>query len=249
MDISAQLNRFQPITLEQMSSIRLMNRVDTKYVVTLPKLCSILADAQGEYYVQEIDGDRLPGYSTAYLDTQDHQMYNMHERGRSVREKIRVRTYEASGLNFLEVKNKSNRGRTDKKRVAVPNRTEIASADAKRLLLKHAWFQLANLHYCLENHFSRITLVNRALTERLTIDLDLRFRNLDTGHSVNLPKIAIIEVKRDGRVPSPIMQILRKHRQVPCGFSKYCIGMAMTDQSLHCNRIKPRLRMIDKMCG
>ena len=33
----------------------------------------------------------------------------------------------------------------------------------------------------------------------------------------------------------------------PMGFSKYIIGTALTDSTLHCNRIKPRLRKIEKM--
>ena len=46
-------------------------------------------------------------------------MYLAHQNGRVIREKIRVRTYVSSGLTFLEVKNKNNKGRTDKKRIRV----------------------------------------------------------------------------------------------------------------------------------
>ena len=50
------LNNFDPITLEQMSAIRLMNRTDTKFVTTLPKLEQLLTMAKDDYFVQEIDG-------------------------------------------------------------------------------------------------------------------------------------------------------------------------------------------------
>ena len=36
------LNRFEPITLEDMKDIRLMNRIDTKFVTTMPVLRQLL---------------------------------------------------------------------------------------------------------------------------------------------------------------------------------------------------------------
>jgi hypothetical protein len=50
-------------------------------------------------------------YETTYLDTEGREMFMAHQNGRTVREKIRVRTYKDSGLTFLEVKNK-NKQRT-----------------------------------------------------------------------------------------------------------------------------------------
>lgn len=52
------LNHFDPITLEQMSGIRLMNRTDTKFVTTRSRLEQLLMLAKDDYYVQEIDGER-----------------------------------------------------------------------------------------------------------------------------------------------------------------------------------------------
>ena len=42
----------EPITLEQMSGIRLMNRLDTKYVASKEQLVKLLALVQDKYYVQ-----------------------------------------------------------------------------------------------------------------------------------------------------------------------------------------------------
>ena len=48
-----------PITLEEMSGIKLMNRTDTKFVATLRQLNSFLIAVQGKYYIQEINGKRI----------------------------------------------------------------------------------------------------------------------------------------------------------------------------------------------
>ena len=51
------LGTFAPITLEQMSSVKLMNRTDTKFVTNMAKLRLLLQMAQADYDVQEIDGE------------------------------------------------------------------------------------------------------------------------------------------------------------------------------------------------
>ena len=61
------IRKFEPISLDEMSGIRLMNRIDTKFVTTMPVLTRLLAMAQGEYLAQEIDGERNMLYHTTYL--------------------------------------------------------------------------------------------------------------------------------------------------------------------------------------
>ena len=53
------LDRFAPISLEEMSSIRLMNRTDCKYLANEKQLESLLQMASGEYMIQSIDGLRV----------------------------------------------------------------------------------------------------------------------------------------------------------------------------------------------
>ena len=52
-DINELLSTMTPITLEQMSDIRLMNRLDTKYVASKEQLVQLLKMVQDKYYVQE----------------------------------------------------------------------------------------------------------------------------------------------------------------------------------------------------
>ena len=101
--IKEEAYKLPPITLEEMSGIKLMNRTDTKYVATINQLLAFLKAVEGKYYIQEIDGIRLASYHTTYFDTEDNEMYVMHHNGKLVREKIRVRTYEDSQITFLEV--------------------------------------------------------------------------------------------------------------------------------------------------
>lgn len=248
------LRQFAPITLDEMSGIRLMNRTDTKFVTTREMLERLLLLAQPDYYVQQIDDSRIAAYYTVYFDTPDCAMYTAHETGHTNRQKIRVRSYVDSHLNFLEVKTKNNRSRTKKKRVSLDNFDPENNDCFSMLDTRFSAFLRENLRYApqllcrqLENRFDRITLVNRGKTERLTIDTHLRFHNLVTDDFRFMNDVVIIELKRDGLVPSPILGHLRQLRIKPHGFSKYVIGSALTNNALHCNRLKPKLNDITKI--
>ena len=247
--IITRANKLPPISLEEMSGIKLMNRTDTKYVATINQLLAFLQAVEGKYYIQEIDGVRLASYHTTYFDTEDNEMYVMHHNGKLVREKIRVRTYEDSQITFLEVKNKNNHKRTNKKRIEV-RAVDSLSHEQERVipfLGKHAWYKLDEIRPVIENRFNRITLVNFGKTERLTIDFNLRFHNLLTDDVRKLEHVTIIELKRDGNVSSPSLDIFRKLRIRRSGFSKYCIGCALTNKNLKRNNFKERLNLIRKL--
>lgn len=238
-----------PITLEEMSGIKLMNRTDTKFVASLEQLQAFLLAVRGKYYIQEINGKRIASYHTTYFDTTDYQMYSIHHAGRQVREKIRVRTYIDSDDTFFEIKNKNNHGRTKKKRISIKGHHAIEQEreNIVPFMAKHAWYTIDEISPVIENWFSRITLVNFEKTERLTIDFDLRFHHLKSERYNKLQHVAIIELKRDGNVPSPALELLRETRIKRSGFSKYCIGSALTNSKLKSNNFKERLRMIEKI--
>lgn len=250
------IGTYTPITLEQMSSIRLMNRTDTKFVTTRSRLMLLLELARKQYHVQETGQLRIIPYYTTYFDTDDFNMYVTHQNGHANRQKLRIRSYVASGLSFLEVKTKDNHKRTRKKRVELtPDLVEEARKgtisfeqgnDYCDFLNKHLRYEPQSVRQSLENNFNRITLVNHGLTERLTIDIDLRFHNLITQNDANLSQLAIIELKRDSLAPSPILDMLLQLRIMPMGFSKYCMGSALTNTSLKTNRFKERLRLIER---
>ena len=61
------LRQFETITLDEMRDIRLMNRIDTKFVTTVPVLRQLLQLARDEYYVQQVDGEVIAPYYTLYF--------------------------------------------------------------------------------------------------------------------------------------------------------------------------------------
>lgn len=242
-EIEARLATFAPISLDEMANVRLMNRTDTKYVIRLDELPALLTQAQGGYMAQETDGRRLMAYRTTYYDTADWQTLRAHTTGRHSREKIRVRTC-TSGLTFVEVKRKS-KGRTKKSRMATSRRADgQMTAEAKDFVDSHSHYTSASLTPALGNSFWRITLVNNEKTERLTIDLWIAVENLRNGMCASLPNAVVVEVKRDGRKASRMVDWLRSRGVRPCGFSKYAYGALITDHTLPMGKMKPKMRQL-----
>ena len=165
----------EPISLKEMDSIKLMNRIDKKYMINISRLPLLLQMAANDYYVQFTDGQRRFVYRSCYYDTPDADFYRIHQSGRLRRQKIRVREYVSSHLTFLEIKNKSNKGRTSKKRIEVPNTEVLDQETARAYIDANAEFGSSQIAKRLQNSFYRITLVNKKKTERLTIDIKINF--------------------------------------------------------------------------
>jgi hypothetical protein len=244
------LARLTPIGLEEMGAIRLMDRTDTKFVAPaslLPALVEAMAEG---FRVQEVDGIRVAEYATQYLDTPDLQMFLMHQNGKLNRQKVRLRSYCDSDASFLEVKRKSNRGRTTKRRVPV----EVSRLDSmeeleseRQFLEETTGFGLGALVPSLATGFRRITFVNWRESERITVDVNLRFENCRTGRTKALEELMIIELKRDGGQRSEFREILKGLRIKKTSFSKYCMGVVLTDPWVKQNRFKMKLTMINKL--
>lgn len=249
-EIQAALQQMRTITLSEMKSIKLMNRIDTKYMADSRQLLQILAAARHDYRVQNIDSELISRYDTIYFDTADVAMYQRHHDRRLQRQKIRTRKYVTSDIAFVEIKNKTNKGRTKKVRTAIGDaawhdfRTD---ADATRFVAMRTPYDVAALMPQVRTRFDRITLVNDAKTERLTIDMNLTFSNYTTLHNTSLNTLIIIELKQNGQADSPMKRILRDLRIFPAKISKYCIGTALTNPNVKSNRFKPKIRKIEKI--
>lgn len=255
------IRSFEPISLAQMESVKLMNRIDTKFAVPMAVLPAILEAAQADYYSQEIDGKRIATYDTMYYDTDTLDMYVRHHDRQLVRQKIRVRQYVDSHLTFLEIKRKNNKGRTNKKRIVVPGfdisadtpsilkhkRKEDETVTVASFIDSKSRYHWNDISPHLWTKFHRITLVNKAKTERLTIDMDLVWDNVISGEKKSFSELVIIELKRDGNVPSKMTHIMLDHRIHPLKISKYCIGTALTTPGIKKNRFKKKIRSIEKL--
>ncbi|MCQ2095896.1 MAG: polyphosphate polymerase domain-containing protein [Bacteroidaceae bacterium] len=243
------INGMPPIGLDEMESIRLMNRLDTKFVTTKRHLIELLGMLQGKYYSQDIHSIRICPYRTTYFDTDDHAQYMQHHNKKGHRTKVRVRTYLVDGdVTFLEVKGKNNHGRTKKKRIRIDSLERAQETEGVcELVHRKTGFQFKSMHPVVQNLFDRITLVNMSKTERLTIDFNIRFHNFETGLDADSDQLVIVELKRDGNVFSPVTNLLRDLHIHPTGFSKCCIGMCWTDPDLRQNNFKAKIRRLKKI--
>lgn len=243
--------RMGVISLDEMDAIKLMNRIDSKFVTDEATLLRVLEDAADQgYRVCTIGGQPVTAYYSVYYDTPDLFMYTAHETGRKTRQKVRVRTYLISGDTYLEIKRKQNNGRTKKKRIPLPvdERMDFSGDKAAAdFLAGKSWFKADGIFPECTTEFDRITLVNAAKTERLTIDLNLHFHNFSSGLDANLKDAVIIELKQDGRADSQMKGILLEHRIHPFRISKYCMGVMLTDPRARANRFKEKLRMVEKI--
>ena len=174
----------------------------------------LLRRAVDKYSVQVIGDVRACRYSTLYYDTDDLEMYTVHQNRKLTRQKIRSRTYVESGITFIEVKNKTNKGRTKKKRIAIDESyfaRVSESPEAAAFLRERANYAPEAIKPALATIFDRITLVNHAHTERLTIDMNLRFVNMRTEpHTeAKIDRMVTVELKQDGLCYSPMKEILQ----------------------------------------
>lgn len=247
------LRDMRPITLDEMRGVRLMNRIDTKYVISDEEVITLLSEAAKRGYRVQVIGDRRAArYDTLYFDTADRAMYIAHHNRQLKRQKIRTRQYVESGICFLEIKNKSNRGRTHKLRVEIDNgemRDFCGNDKAMALFNENSWHALPTLSPALSTRFVRITLVNAQFTERITIDTNLRYKDLRSGRSGEIRGMAIVEIKQEGNCDSVAKQILGQMRIAPMKISKYCLGTSLTVEGVKRNRMKEKLRAIEKRIG
>lgn len=237
---------FQPILLEEMDKVKLMNRTDRKYWFTLSELQSVLNTVKQHYFLLNINGESQMPYSTTYFDTVTNEMFKAHHNGKLNRFKIRKRNYVSSGIGFLEIKFKNNKGRTIKKRIPADVKDLRFTQKEEDFIQNITPFDAKNLQTSLFNEFTRLTLVNKNFKERCTIDLDLNFKM--NNKNINLKDLVIVEIKSEGNSNiSPLTLALREHRLKASGFSKYCVGRTVTDGSLKRNNFKSKIRKIEKV--
>ncbi|MBN4049756.1 VTC domain-containing protein, partial [Bacteroidales bacterium AH-315-N07] len=156
------------------------------------------------------------------------------------------RKYVESDKLYLEVKFKSNKGRTVKERISRTNIKPDFKGRSGKLIEKITNIDPSLLKEKLLVCYSRITLVSNDLKERVTIDTNLTFK---TENSEKLIQDLVIgEVKQDKlSLNSEFVQLMRTAKIQPMRISKYCIGAALMYNKLKQNRFKPKLLMLNKI--
>ncbi len=134
--LSATLERLDPISLEEMDEVRLMDRVDTKFTFRNEQLPQVLPAVLDRYRILEIKGQRASHYQTLYFDTGQLALYLQHHRGKLARHKIRCRRYVESDVCFFEIKTKTNKDRTQKQRISCNKIVSEIAGESEELLKK-----------------------------------------------------------------------------------------------------------------
>ena len=246
--IKSSLSGLGAISLKEVQKASLMRRKDSKYVFDVGMLPALLEKVSADYRVMEIEGVRAQNYQTFYYDTPEFDMYFKHHRGIVNRHKIRFRKYGTSNDIFLEVKKKNAKGVTVKNRMEAANSEMSIQSTEEEFLNEYTPFACDQIIPVLENSFNRITLVNATQTERITLDFNLWFSSTLTDNSIEVPGVAIAEIKYgDHLAGSKFHAALREVKITPGRISKYCIGMALLNPDLKQNLFKQKVRKFSKI--
>ena len=236
---------FRPISLDEMNGVRLMSRFDTKFVLGINKLTDLLERIEPFYRILEINNNRIHDYKSIYYDTDERKFYFEHHNNRVNRNKIRFREYVESGLTFLEIKLKNNKGKTIKKRIKVDKILASLTTEHKDYINKiigHP-LEVKAKQWII---FSRITLVHKEQNERITIDTNLTFK--DEDNQGDLKDIVIAEVKQERMSrSSDFIRIAKEMSILPIRLSKYCISTIKLKPNIKQNRFKKKLLYINKL--
>lgn len=241
------LQVFEPISLDEMDTVRLMNRADRKFIFHFRRLNELLDHAQKYYQILEICGKRDFSYHTTYLDTNNYLFFNQHISSRSQRYKVRYRIYENTGSSFLEVKCKNQKDRTLKWRIKNEFKDNVLDVPAIDFLSHYIKDVALDIQPVLINKFNRLTLVSLESKERITIDYNVSF-SCQGGPTVELPFLTIVELKRDSfSNNSSMLSILRKMQIRESSFSKYCVGNVLLKPMNKANILKSSLLQLKKI--
>ena len=240
------LNHFQTVSLDDLDTVRLLDRKDTKFVFNQIDLPHILEKLKPFYRILEINNNRVYTYDTTYFDTDNFLFYVQHHNGSRNRFKVRFRKYSSNKKSYFEVKIKNNKNRTIKKRLKVDKMNEHLGNQEMDLVSKITGLSPSQITPKLDLEFSRITLTDNNFNERLTIDANLSAKN---GTSNKLfDQLIISEIKQNKYNPkSDFIRILRNLKIQEIRFSKYCMGLLHINNNLKYNRFKPRLLQINKI--
>lgn len=225
-----------------MDEVKLMNRIDSKFVFSFESMQHILDLMLPYYDVLEVEHSRLNRYESLYFDTSDLLLYRRHLAGKLNRYKIRYRTYVESQLSFLEIKFKNNKGRTIKERIKQSKMPALNEAPVSDFIKSHSPLSAEKLKPCIWINFQRMTFVDKQRKERLTIDVNLEFIKGDKKKNMN--QMVVAELKQAGKQYSPFSHMMKTMHIREGSLSKYCMGIAFCEPEAKSNNFKPQLLKI-----
>jgi len=243
-NLAINLSDFAPISLREMDDVKLLDRVDTKFVIHRDSLAGYLEAISSKYRVLCIDGQLIHPYETLYFDTPDFHLYQMHHNGVLNRYKLRCRKYVSSGDSFFEIKTKTNKSRTCKQRIPVADIPEYLDEPLNQYIHDHTPKLYAEYIPALRVYFDRLTLVNKSVGERLTFDMNLRYEY--DGIKKEILNMVIVEIKQQKCSVSPFKELMKLQHQHQAYMSKYCMGLTCIHKDLKMNNFKRKITALNK---
>jgi hypothetical protein len=244
---------FKTIDLDKLNTVKLMKRYDTKFVFHRDMLTSVFDYLIKDYQLLQIDNDRTFRYENIYYDTDDFFFYHQHHNQKLNRYKLRLRKYIESNQCYFEIKFKNNKKKTIKSRILLTDNNinnelhEESKGFIRKTVIINKGDIVDRLKPSLGISFNRITFANLVNKERLTFDLNLTYDN-KVSHPQKINNLIIAELKSE-RISfnSPYFQYLKTLKISPGKFSKYCMGISLTERNIRCNRFKNSLLKLKKI--
>ncbi|MBN2556235.1 MAG: polyphosphate polymerase domain-containing protein [Anaerolineales bacterium] len=245
-EFNRKLTSFDSISLDKIGRDALQDRKDMKYLLPASQVLTWLADLRTAYYAFKHCGHFIQPYRTLYFDSANYKFYFEHHNGVADRYKIRAREYVLSQASYLEIKHKTGNGRTIKHRDKTNRLATTPAAFPHDFLENYFPYPHLRLEPSLWSRFQRVTFVNKADHERVTLDFGLEFYAADVY--IPLTGFVIAEVKqyRSTR-ETKFARLLKTLLVRPSSFSKYCVGIALTHPAVKQNNFKPLLIQIKRL--
>ncbi|NQY08418.1 MAG: polyphosphate polymerase domain-containing protein [Flavobacteriales bacterium] len=240
------------ITLDEMDSVKLLNRKDTKFGFSAEIMDELIIFMAERYRSLVVEEKTATDYHTLYYDTPNFKFYLDHHNKRVNRGKVRFRRYGEKDC-YLETKLKNNKDRTIKKRKkkkSIPfTLSEKSQSFVNETLIDVNAEDLIPQTWV---HYKRMTFVNLELKERITLDIDLRYEKVDLEgnvlRSIETPSLMIAEAKQDGlSKESYFIQFMREKKIQETGLSKYCMATFLLNEEIKQNRFKKKRLFLDKL--
>ncbi len=237
------VNNFKSIDLQELSKVDFEARVDTKYMFSIDKLEAFLSDLQNKAVVLEINGQRQFHYKNLYFDYPNFNYFKHHHAGYLNRIKVRSRQYSEAGPFVFEIKKKTNKSKTVKRRITLPAFAMSKSELTETYLKDQLGIDFNDLTETVGVNYSRITMANIDMTEKFTLDINLEAVYKGNGHLFS--NLAIAEIKQERFSNNSIfVAALKKINCYPSSFSKYCAAVLIHRPDIKHNRFKPFLKKV-----
>lgn len=218
-------------------------RYDTKSVVPLAIVPSLMQAVPEDWQVVTSSGAALSTYSTIYFDTPDLRLFRDHRQGRLRRFKVRTRRY-ADGYAVLELKLKGPAGMTEKFRRDHHKHGALTTDDLEwidaSIRGRAQPRELSAIDVSAWTAYERAVLRSPDGSERVTIDLGL---TVGVDEALNArARGAVIEVKSLAPRSRLTPTLLRLGAR-PDRLSKYAFAIASSHDT-HANRWRPATRRL-----